>query len=323
MAAPTAHPRARRPSRGRRTSATLRAPPRKRPAAITVRPNALTGVRRVADGPLKGQLEAFARVDLAAGALIPYAGEVCHQGRYGYEYLLPPGKGWRSGLDLALDPSPRRARAYANDAYGPARGGEEGRARQNVQFAIVNDASGFPHVFSRPRALCRRAARCGRTTATRTGRATTTTTSSSSTLASRLAADVSKAHNGGASLGVKFDPPARARPAWLGANRSAAVRRRATASKDMNWCGFVSVYCPCQCTSNGTPAPSPRAKHAKFSSRAECAPPQAPISLNQQVNLKRIQPGPSLPAVSYELLLPRLRRAATVKHATWNIYVFM
>ena len=30
-----------------------------------------------------------------------------------------------------------------------------------------------------------------------------------------LAADVSKAHNGGASLGVKFDPPARARPAWL------------------------------------------------------------------------------------------------------------
>ena len=92
---------------------------------------------------------------------------------------------------------------------------EEQRARQNVQFAIVNDASGFPHVFLE---------------ATRfvpAGSALWTDYGDSywegdyhnhvKLIDSRvaLAADVSKAHNGGASLGVKFDPPARARPAWL------------------------------------------------------------------------------------------------------------
>ena len=133
-----------------RVRAALARTPRARPTAIAARPNALAGARLCADGPLAGQFEAYARVALAPGALVPFAGRVVHRGRRGYEYLLPDGAGWRAGLHLALDPSPRCAATFVNDAFGPERGERAaGHARQNVAFELIRDGSGFPHVFLR------------------------------------------------------------------------------------------------------------------------------------------------------------------------------
>jgi hypothetical protein len=88
------------------------------PKSILVRPNAKVGVRMVIkDGPLKGQFEAFARVKIIPGELIPFPGRLCDGGRHGYDFGIDGGK-WKN---MALDPSIKCSGAYVNDWGGPSR----------------------------------------------------------------------------------------------------------------------------------------------------------------------------------------------------------
>ena len=51
-----------------------------------------------------------------------------------------------------IDPDPRCAATFVNDAFGPNRDRAAkiaNKAKQNVKFCILHDRSGFPHVFWR------------------------------------------------------------------------------------------------------------------------------------------------------------------------------
>jgi hypothetical protein len=89
---------------------------------------------------------------LPAGYLLPLAGRIVADGRHAFEVSLGA---WR-GTEVVLDPDPRAAATYVNDAFGSdseaRRRAWRGRARppaapQNVRFFTLYDRAGFPHAF--------------------------------------------------------------------------------------------------------------------------------------------------------------------------------
>ena len=144
----------------------LQAPPRGRvgmgdqslelPRPIRVAPNAHVEARIIPDGQfLAGQFGAFARADNAAplppGHCVPFVGRVVAKGRNAFELQLGE---WR-GAAVVIDPDPRAACTYVNDAYGPDQAARRRRAQsgpgsqQNVEFVLVRDRAHFPHAFWR------------------------------------------------------------------------------------------------------------------------------------------------------------------------------
>ena len=125
--------------------------------ALRVAPNALVEVAVVENSAcssgLVGQLGARARRDLRKNLLIPLAGRVGTDGRDGYCFNLND-EGTR-----VLDPDPRCAATYVNDAFGPRRDSASKRALRasmNVSFVLLHDRDGLPHVFWRTQKPIRR-----------------------------------------------------------------------------------------------------------------------------------------------------------------------
>lgn len=108
--------------------------------SFKVRPNKYVGVRRVTtEGPLKGQLEAFARVQLNKGHLVPFPGVICETGRPNYDVSIDRG----SWAGYVFDPDIRCSGTYVNDFGGPARlswnmkkAEKKQEEIQNVKFTV-------------------------------------------------------------------------------------------------------------------------------------------------------------------------------------------
>ena len=116
------------------------------PAPLLVQPNLCVCVGIVPDGgassahhpQLAGEFECVARVDLAAGALIPVAGEVLDKGqqaeRRGFGFIPET-----FGRSVVVDPYVGCAASYVNDAYGPSCSARDSSSHQHARASAAQN----------------------------------------------------------------------------------------------------------------------------------------------------------------------------------------